>query len=117
LNLFDITSDYLDKVGTGAADLLLSFFGDYVPSTAARAGTKRRVTREDAKRAAVAAFHADTPALPPTRQVRRAECRAEAKQATLYSPKKKGKGKRPTNWSWREVFRMLAAADAEKARG
>lgn len=105
----DAFTDFLSAIGTSASDLLLSFFGGSVPSDAKRDGTKRRVKREDAHRAAVAAHYAATPGHPPTRQVLRAEQRTDAKQATFIHPARRTRG---TNWTWREVVRALRAVEA-----
>jgi hypothetical protein len=102
-------ADILGAIGTNASQMLLSFFGGSVSTDAKREGTKRRVRREDATRAAVSALYATTPALPPTRQMIRAERRAIAKEVTTVKFTRNGKKLRKTNWNWREVFLALSA--------
>ena len=103
-------ADLLGDIGTSASKMLLSFFGLHSASDAKREGTKRRVKREDKKRADVAALYANAPGHPPSRQVLRAERRATAKEATrigLVRLGKKSTMMRRTNWPWREVERAL----------
>jgi len=62
-----------------ARELMLEFidYGYRTPKPE-RVGTKRRVARENAKRAAVAKLYADTPVLAPSRQARRKAARQAA---------------------------------------
>lgn len=106
----------LRAIATGAADLVLSFFGNFIPSAAAQAGTKRRVKREDVRRERVAELYAQTPAdTAPSRQQRRAQARAVAKAAAR---KAAGLGPRGTSArrqsapNWRDMLRRAKAGES-----
>jgi hypothetical protein len=67
--------------GTGAGHLILSFLDwGYRSSRAPQAGTKRRLARGAAESKARAALYTNTPDASPSRQVIRAQARAEAKR-------------------------------------
>lgn len=103
-----LLSDYLGAIGNSAADLVLSFFGGIVPSTAEREGTARRVRREDKRKAAVEALYANTPALPQTRQCRRRIAREIAK-IEAHNRNGKAKAGQP-RWNWRDILREAQRA-------